>query len=95
MRDIVNEIRRMQLDFHEKHGYRGEAICLDANTEARLAVYMACDFDLNNKVSVDEKEKSTRDIMENRIRHLNPIICGMKVKFDCPSFCIESTGNIV
>lgn len=87
---IVSEIRRMQLDFHRKHGYHGKIVCLNANAEARLAVYMACDFDLTNKVSMNEKEEFTRDIIENGIRHLNPIICGMKVEFDCPSFCIES-----
>ena len=94
MLDIVNEIQRMRRSYYEQYGKRGKIICLDANAEVRLAVYMACDFDYCNNASVSEHNKFVRDILENGIRHLYPTICGMKIKFDCLSFCIEPTGQI-
>ncbi len=86
---IVNEIRRMEHNYYSKYGRRGEVICLDANSEVRLAVYMASDFDYNNKILIYDDCKFVQEILEEGIRHLGIIICGMKVKFDCPLFCIE------
>jgi hypothetical protein len=91
---IINEIRRMERSYYHKYGKHGEVICLDANAEVKLAVFMASDFDYNNIVSVNNKHKFVQEILEEGIRHLGTIICGMKLKFDCPSFCIEPTDQM-
>lgn len=101
--NIINEIRRMNRSCYDEHGNisRGTNICLDANSEARLAAYLIFDL-INNKEYLDLKLLSRRstvhqsdvyDILENGIRHLDLTILGMKLIFDCESLCIEDVDG--
>lgn len=95
--NIINEIRRIELKYYSKYCERGEIICLDANTETRLAAYLIFVLSSDECCFVSYTTNSDEgivEILENGIRHLNIIIAGMKLKFDCPSFCIKNTfGN--
>jgi hypothetical protein len=85
--NIINEIRRMESKYQEKtKGRRGKFICLDANAEARLAAYLVSRLTNPLPSLTDDREI---DILENGVRHLKLPICGMELRFDCPSFCIS------
>lgn len=91
--DIISEIRRMEKKYYAHCGKRGEIVCLDANAEARLAAYLVFKFSCDEAFYVEYLPTVDSDIMEileDGIRPLGIIICGMELRFDCPSFCIET-----
>ena len=87
MQHVINEIRLKERTYYNKTGNRGKIICLDANAEARLAAYLVTHL---NECALLSNETTVTEILEDGIRHLGIIICGMKLKFDCPLFCIEN-----
>lgn len=92
--NIIDEIRWMKHNYREHHDNYGEILCLDANAEAKLAACLTYDkrsLRPDGVTSIRLTQISTPcEILQNGIRHLKIIICGMKLKFDCPSFCIEN-----
>ena len=82
---ILHEIRRMEMKYREKTGNRGEVIFLDANAETKLAAYMVYSDFVHN----ESRDKVVEEILESGIRSLDATVYGMKLRFDCPSFCIE------
>lgn len=94
--NIINEIRRMERKYSEQCGNRGETICLDANTEVRLAAHLVFELSRDECCLIsrtNNPEAEIMDILENGIRHLGIIICGMKLRFDCSSFYIENINQ--
>lgn len=92
--DIINEIRKMEQNYYAHYGKRGEIICLDANAEAKLAAYYVLEFSGNEYfftcITDNDKADIINDILKYGIRHLGITIVGMKLEFDCPSFCIKN-----
>lgn len=96
--DIVDDIRRMDQKGrrYSKCGNisRGVNICLDANSEARLAAHLVFQL-VNNKFS-GFGHCDVLDVLERGIRHLDMTIFGMKLKFDCESLCIkDAEGKVI
>ena len=90
MSNIVNEIRLMRRSYFRQYQEYPKIICLDGFAEARLVayiVYQICDESISvfEDISIDE-------ILEEGIRYLGLILCGMSLQFDCPTFCLH--GNI-
>ena len=94
---IINEVRQMRRKYYEQSGKRGEIICLDANAEARLAAHLVFELSCDECCLVsrtnNNPEADIMEVLENGIRHLGITLYGMKLKFDCPSFSIEGTGQ--
>ncbi len=94
---ILHEIKRMELKYREKYICRGEVICLDVEAEVRLAVHIVDSYHRFPDIYVNH-QKLVDEILEYGIRggHLSGIkISGMRVKFDCPSFCIELPEDVI
>lgn len=89
VKNIIYAIRRMKCQYYERYGKRGAIICLDANAEARLTAYIMHELaHPYHEYSIIASLYSVEEILEDGIRSLWTI-CGMRVRFDCPSFCIE------
>lgn len=93
--DIIYDIRQMNRKCYNKHGNisRGVTICLDTNSEVRLAAHLA--FELANKEHSAFDHPDISDVLERGIRHLDMTILGMKLRFDCESLCIEDADGKV
>lgn len=95
--NIINEIRHMESEHYYVYGKRGTTICLDANAEARITALLVLELSSDNCcftcVSGNNPKEEVDDILDSGIRHLSMVIAGMDLKFDCPSFCIENTGQ--
>lgn len=91
--DIIYDIRRMNCKCYDKNGNmsRGEYICLDANSEARLAACLV--FELTNNKHFALGHADIPDVLERGIRHLDIIVLGMKLKFDCELLCIKDVDE--
>lgn len=92
--DIIHEIRRMEKKYHEKYGCRGEVVCLDAETEARIAAYLIDSYYRFPEIYVDKKHL-IKDILEDGIRDMGLVFCGMRLKFNCSLFCIDEPPNYI
>lgn len=96
--NIINEIRWMKHNYQKQYGNHGKIIYLNANAEAKLAAYIVYQL-VYNKYCLKSDEITSigltqiptlYEILQNGIRHLRIIICGMKLKFDYPLFCVKN-----
>jgi len=91
---IFYEIKKKEMEYRRATNMRGEVVCLDANTEARLAAHIVLLLTQNPCYSTAIlSDMDVDDILDDGIRHAGIIIYGMTLKFDCHKFCIQSGGT--